>query len=73
MSMQAQFDDTEIYFIPAEIKPFDMARLQAGMFMDRPDLWRKPNKKTPYCNPAQIRLEINIESNSEVELKEKCA
>lgn len=38
---QAQFDQaSHITFTEKKRKPFDSRRLQAAMFMDRPDLWR---------------------------------
>lgn len=41
--MQGEFTtDGKVEFSEVKSKARDMARLQAGMFMDRPDLWRKP-------------------------------
>ena len=43
--LEAKFDDSSvIWFTPKQRKPFDATRLQAGMFMDRPDLWIKPRR-----------------------------
>lgn len=55
---QAQFDEaSKVTFTEKKRKPFDTRRLQAAMFMDRPDLWRKPrrngHKRVP---PGQQKL-----------------
>jgi len=56
--MRGQFNgDGTVEFYAVKKKPFDLTRLQAGMFMDRPDLWTKPrrngHKRTP---KEQIQL-----------------
>jgi hypothetical protein len=45
-----------------EVKPLDCRRLQAGMFIDRPDLWRKPKRKPHQVAPEQMTL-IQVSAN----------
>lgn len=50
--LEARFDKSGvIWFTEKKRKPLDARRLQAGMFMERPDLWTKPRhnhrKKPP--------------------------
>jgi len=53
----AQYDDKgNIYFEEYHSKPFNLKRLQAGMFADRPDLWRKPARKQKQTPPEQLQL-----------------
>jgi len=43
--LKSEFNkEGKIEFYEAKPKPFDTSRHQAGMFMDRPDLWRKPGR-----------------------------
>ena len=43
MNYQADFKESEIKFEP--VPPYIPKGTQAAMFMDRPDLWRKPKKQ----------------------------
>jgi hypothetical protein len=43
VNAQADFADGQILFTEVPYKPPDAWRLQAGMFMDRPDLWPTRN------------------------------
>jgi len=44
--MKSEFNqDGKIEFYQVKGKPFDTRRLQAAMFMDRPDLYEKPQRK----------------------------
>lgn len=45
-----------IYFEEYHPKPFDMKRLQAGMFIDRPDLWKKKPRRPRRVSPDQIPM-----------------
>ena len=46
MAYQGEFDQaSKITFNEKKGKPFNRARIQAGMFMDRPDLWQKPKRR----------------------------
>lgn len=43
--LKAEFNQAgQIEFYTVKAKPFDTRRIQAGMFMDRPDLWRMPER-----------------------------
>lgn len=43
--LKSEFNqDGKVEFYEVKGKPFDPWRLQAAMFMDRPDLWRKPQR-----------------------------
>jgi hypothetical protein len=49
--------DGQPVFYQVRPKTVDTARLQAGMFMDRPDLWRKPPaRRRRRIPPEQQRL-----------------
>lgn len=56
--LEAKFDDAcTIQFSPPKKKPFDATRLQAAMFMDRPDLWQKKRSRHQAKLPkGQLRL-----------------
>jgi hypothetical protein len=56
MTMLGQFDEQGAYFAEHKPKPMDARRLQAGMFMDRPDLWRRPPKKVKPIPDDQLPL-----------------
>lgn len=45
--------DGKIEFVTVNKKAADPTRLQAGMFMDRPDLWKKPSKKRRRVPPPE--------------------
>lgn len=52
--MAGQFGvDGKPVFIAVPSKTRDMSQLQAGMFMDRPDLWRKPPPKRRHRVPTE--------------------
>lgn len=43
--LKGEFDaDGKVEFYEVKNKPLDMRRLQSAMFMDRPDLWKKPGR-----------------------------
>lgn len=47
----------KIEFYTVKAKPFDLSRLQAAMFVDRPDLWQKKPKRRARATPSgQQRL-----------------
>jgi len=54
-----EFEKGAIIWQEADIKPFDCRKLQAGMFMDRPDLWRKSARKPRPVAPEQMALITN--------------
>ncbi len=56
MVMLGQFDEQGAYFTEHKPKPMDACRLQAGMFMDRPDLWRRPGRKPKPVEDNQLPL-----------------
>ena len=52
--LEGKFDKTgALYFEEAKRKPFDARRLQAAMFMDRPDLWKAPARKRRKAAPPE--------------------
>ena len=59
MAMQGQFTsepNTSIYFQEVEKKVIKTLTVQAGMFTDRPDLWRKPQKHSRPVPQNQMRF-----------------
>lgn len=43
--LEVKFDDSGvIWYSDKKRKPFDATKLQAAMFLDRPDLWIKPRR-----------------------------
>jgi hypothetical protein len=56
LSSRMEFENGTQIWQEAEIKPFDCRKLQAAMFMDRPDLWQKPKKKPHRIASEQIAL-----------------
>lgn len=47
----------QVIFYQSKTKPFDQRRLQAAMFVDRPDLWK--SKTRPYRKrvpPEQLTM-----------------
>ena len=56
--LESKFDDSSvIWFTPKKRKPLDATRLQSGMFMDRPDLWKPSIKRRPKkVPPEQTKL-----------------
>jgi hypothetical protein len=62
MICEGQFDEKgRISFPEIKPKPPDVRHLQGAMFLDRPDLWRRPAKKVPKSKrplPNQPALEI---------------
>jgi hypothetical protein len=59
MALQGQFTpepNTSIYFQEIEKKLNKTLTVQAGMFTDRPDLWRKPSRKPHPVSKEQIAL-----------------
>lgn len=55
---KSEFDDAGVvWFSESKRRQIDSRRLQAGMFMDRPDLWRRPRRgKAPSKPPEQQEL-----------------
>ena len=55
---EASFDTSgKVTFAEQKRKPLDPTRLQAAMFSDRPDLWRKVKKaQAPRQRPGQTKL-----------------
>jgi len=59
-------EDRKIEFYEVKGKPFDTRRLQAGMFMDRPDLWRKPRSNhRKRVAKEQERLNLSFEGEGD--------
>lgn len=59
MAMQGQFTpepNTSIYFQEVEKKLIKILTVQSGMFEDRPDLWRKPQRQSRPAPKNQIRF-----------------
>jgi hypothetical protein len=59
MAMQGQFTpepNTSIYFQEVEKKLNKTLTVQAGMFTDRPDLWRKPKRQSRPAPQNQMRF-----------------
>jgi hypothetical protein len=56
MAMLGQFDEQGPYFTEQKPKIVDARRLQAAMFMDRPDLWRRPGRKAKLISDDQLPL-----------------
>jgi len=62
ISQQADFTDGSILFSPAKRKPLNPREFQHGMFMDRPDLWKKPLRKRRKHVPAN-QVPMFLEAN----------
>jgi len=64
LSSRMEFESGTQIWQEAAIKPFDCRKIQAGMFMDRPDLWRKSKRKSRPVAPQQMALitDMNAEA-----------
>ncbi len=58
MPYQADFIEGEVRWDElAPPKSYHSDSRQLGMFMDRPDLWRRPKRKARSISPEQLTLE----------------
>lgn len=52
--LEGSFDKSgKLYFEEKKVKKLDPRRLQAGMFMDRPDLWKAPARERQKAKPPE--------------------
>lgn len=56
--LRSEFNqEGKMEFSEVQSKPRNTTRLQAGMFMERPDLWRsRTRKRSIHISPAQKEL-----------------
>lgn len=57
--------DGKQFFSHQDSRPSDTRKLQAGMFIDRPDLWRKPSRKSKPVSHFQLILIKENNTNGE--------
>lgn len=65
LSSRMEFENGTLIWREADIKPFNCRKIQAGMFMDRPDLWTKPKRKSRPVAPRQMAL-ITVTNMEEI-------
>lgn len=65
--LKSEFNlDGKIEFYTVKGKAFNIRRLQSAMFMDRPDLWRKPGRDGHKRVPKeQARLPLSFKGEGD--------